>query len=334
MSPAAAAAAGELPARPFHKVLITGAAGFIGSHLAERCLELGAEVVGLDLFDDFYDPALKRANVARALAHPRYRLVEGDIRDRAAMRELVAAGGFDVIVHLAARAGVRPSLERPALYYDVNVQGTLSLLDAVRAADPAIRFVNASSSSVYGGLTATPFAESDENSRPVSPYAASKKAGEVLCYTYHHLYGIDTFSLRFFTVFGPRQRPEMAIAKFARLLREGRPVPMFGDGSTARDYTYIDDIVDGVVRAMERCRGYEIFNLGESRTTTLADLIRLLGAALGVEPEVERLPLQPGDVTITCADLAKSRRLLGYDPHTEVAEGLARYAAWLERGER
>lgn len=317
--------------RPFRKVLITGAAGFIGSHLAERCLAGGARVTGLDLFDDFYDPALKRANLAAALRHPQFRLVEGDIRDRAAIRRLIGDGGFDAIVHLAARAGVRPSLERPELYFDVNVQGTLSLLDAVRETDRAIRFVNASSSSVYGGLTAVPFREEDENSRPVSPYAASKKAGEVLCYTYHHLYGIDTVSLRFFTAYGPRQRPEMAIAKFAALLREGRPVPMFGDGSTARDYTYIDDIVDGVVRATERCRGYAIYNLGESRTTTLRELIDLLGRALGVAAVIEQRPLQPGDVTITCADLTRSRRELGYDPHTTVAEGLAAYARWLAR---
>ncbi|MBL7008887.1 MAG: SDR family NAD(P)-dependent oxidoreductase [Planctomycetes bacterium] len=323
----------EIRPRPFEKVLITGAAGFIGSHLAERCLELGAEVTGVDVFDDFYDPALKRQNLLKARASDRYRLVEADIRDRPAMRALVAGGGFDVVMHLAARAGVRPSLEQPALYYDVNVQGTLSLLDAVREADPSIRFVNASSSSVYGGLTETPFREQDENSRPVSPYAASKKAGEVLCYTYHHLYGLDTVSLRFFTVFGPRQRPEMAIAKFARLMQQGRPIPMFGDGSTARDYTYVDDIVDGVVRAMERCQGYEIYNLGESRTTSLRELIRQLGEALGIEPRIEQQPLQPGDVTITYADVSKARRLLGYDPKTLVSEGLARYAAWLAGGQ-
>ena len=323
----------EIRPRPFEKVLITGAAGFIGSHLAERCLELGAEVTGVDVFDDFYDPSVKRQNVLRAAASDRDRLVEADIRDRPAMRALVAGGGFDVVMHLAARAGVRPSLEQPALYYDVNVQGTLSLLDAVREADPSIRFVNASSSSVYGGLTETPFREQDENSRPVSPYAASKKAGEVLCYTYHHLYGLDTVSLRFFTVFGPRQRPEMAIAKFARLMQQGRPIPMFGDGSTARDYTYVDDIVDGVVRAMERCQGYEIYNLGESRTTSLRELIRQLGEALGIEPRIEQQPLQPGDVTITYADVSKARRLLGYDPKTLVSEGLARYAAWLAGGQ-
>ncbi len=324
----------EIAPRPFSKVMITGAAGFIGSHLAERCLAMGAEVTGVDIFDDFYDPALKRENIRKASASERYRIVEQDIRDRAAMRALVAEGGFDVIMHLAARAGVRPSLEQPELYYDVNVQGTLSLLDAVREVDPKIRFVNASSSSVYGGLTDTPFAEGDENSRPVSPYAASKKAGEVLCYTYHHLYGIDTVSLRFFTVYGPRQRPEMAIAKFARLMQEGQPIPMFGDGSTARDYTYIDDIIDGVVRSMERCQGYEIYNLGESRTTSLKDLIQQIGEAIGVEPVIDQKPLQPGDVTITFADVSRAKAQLGYDPSTLVVDGLARYAAWLGRDER
>ncbi len=315
--------------RPFSKVLITGAAGFIGSHLVDRCLAMGAEVTGLDLFDDFYDPALKRANLEQAHTHSTFQLVEGDIRDRSAMRQLIGDGGFEVIVHLAARAGVRPSLERPELYFDVNVHGTLSLLDAVRETDPCIRFVNASSSSVYGGLTTTPFHEEDEASRPVSPYAASKKAGEVLAYTYHHLYGIPMTCLRFFTVYGPRQRPEMAIAKFARRMVEERSIPMFGDGSTARDYTYIDDIIDGVVAAMERCSGYSIYNLGESRTTSLADLIRMIGEALGRKPRIETQPLQPGDVTITCADLTRARAELGYDPHTTVEEGLARYVTWL-----
>lgn len=321
----------ELSPRPFQKVLVTGAAGFIGSHLVEQCLDMGAEVIGVDSFDDFYDPAIKRKNIAAAESNDRFQLVEADIRDRDAMASLIGTGNFDVIVHLAARAGVRPSLENPALYFDVNVQGTLSLLDAVRATDCSTRFVMASSSSVYGGLSATPFSEEDEISQPVSPYAASKKSCEVLAYTYHHLYQIPIFALRFFTVFGPRQRPEMAIAKFAKLLQEGGTIPMFGDGSTARDYTFVDDIIDGVVRAMERCQGYQILNLGESRTTTLAELIALMGTAFGVEPKVEQLPLQPGDVNITYADIDKPRALLGYDPHTTVAAGLARYAEWLKQ---
>ncbi len=323
-----------LESRPFNKVLITGAGGFIGSHLAERCLQMGAEVVGLDCFDDFYDPSLKRANVQDALQDPGYTLVEADIRDRESMQALVQDGGFDVIMHLAARAGVRPSLENPALYFDVNVQGTLSLLDAVRNSNPAIRFVMASSSSVYGGLSQTPFSETDEVSCPVSPYAASKKACEVLAYTYHNLYNIPISALRFFTVYGPRQRPEMAIAKFAKLLQEGASIPMFGDGSTARDYTYIDDIIDGVIRAMECCHGYEVYNLGESRTTTLSELISQMGEAFGVTPNIEELPLQPGDVTITYANIDKAREHLGYDPHTLVVDGLSRYAEWLRAGVR
>ncbi|MDP6850931.1 MAG: GDP-mannose 4,6-dehydratase [Planctomycetota bacterium] len=323
-----------LDPQPFQKVLITGAGGFIGSHLAERCLQMGAEVVGLDCFDDFYDPGLKRSNVQAALQHPNYSLVEADIRDRDTMQELIGKGGFDVIMHLAARAGVRPSLENPALYFDVNVQGTLSLLDAVRNTNPNIRFVMASSSSVYGGLTQTPFSETDEVSCPVSPYAASKKSCEVLAYTYHHLYKIPISALRFFTVYGPRQRPEMAIAKFAKILQEKGSIPMFGDGSTARDYTYIDDIIDGVVRAMECCQGYEVYNLGESRTTTLADLISQMGEAFGVTPQIEELPLQPGDVTITYANIDKAREHLGYDPHTLVVDGLSKYAEWLRGGVR
>jgi len=321
--------AAVLPARPFERVLVTGAGGFVGSHLVERCLARGAVVTGVDCFDDFYDPAIKEGNLEAARRHPAFTLVRADVRDRRAMAELVAGGGFDVVVHLAARAGVRPSLERPALYFEVNVQGTLALLDALRAHAPETRFVCASSSSVYGGLTQTPFREEDENSRPVSPYAASKKACEVLCHTYHHLYGLPVTMLRFFTVYGPRQRPDMAIAKFSRLLLAGQPIPMFGDGSSARDYTYVDDILDGVVAAMERCTGYRIYNLGESRTIRLAELIHLLAEALGVQAVVERHPLQPGDVLVTCADVTRAREELGYQPRTPVEEGLQRYAAWL-----
>ena len=319
----------ELAPRPFSKVLITGAAGFIGSHLVERCLARGCEVTGVDVFDEFYDPAIKRGNLAAALQSSSFRLVEADIRERETMQRLLAGGAFDVVVHLAARAGVRPSLTQAELYFSVNVHGTLALLDALKECPDKTRFVFASSSSVYGGLTVTPFAETDENSRPVSPYAASKKAGEVLCHTYHHLYGIPIAALRFFTVYGPRQRPEMAIAKFARLMHAGEAIPMFGDGTTARDYTYIDDIIDGVERTMERTEGYEIYNLGEERTTTLRDLIAMIGRALDLEPRIEQKPLQPGDVTITYADVSKARDMLGYRPSTTVEEGLRRYSEWL-----
>ncbi|MEW6581540.1 MAG: NAD-dependent epimerase/dehydratase family protein [Actinomycetota bacterium] len=320
----------ERDPRPFQRVLVTGAAGFIGSTLVDTCLARGADVVGLDNLDDYYDPALKRANLAGAADHPGFRLVEGDIRDAALVRRLVEDGGFDVVVHLAARAGVRPSIAQPGLYADVNVQGTVSVLEALRAR-PGTRLVFASSSSVYGGLTRIPFAEDDEASRPVSPYAATKKAGEVLCHTWHHLYGLPVTVLRFFTAYGPRQRPDMAIAKFARLIRGGEPVPMFGDGDTARDYTYIGDIVDGVVRAMERTETYHVYNLGESRTTRLRDLVRLLGEALGVEPRIDRHPMQPGDVEITCADVTRACDEIGYAPSTPIEAGLERYAEWLAR---
>lgn len=309
-------------------ILITGAAGFIGSHLTDRCLKDQAQVVGVDCFDSYYDPRIKQRNLAAAAEHPNFRLERADIRDREAMRRLLGETKFDVVVHLAARAGVRPSLEDPGLYFDVNVQGTLSLLDAMRQ-QAGTPLIFASSSSVYGGITSIPFREQDENSKPVSPYAASKKAGEVLCHTYHHLYGIPVAALRFFTVYGPRQRPDMAIAKFARLLLAGEPIPMFGDGETARDYTYVDDIVDGVVRAMQNVEGYEIYNLGESRTTRLSELIQSLAEALNKEARIERKPMQAGDVQITCADVSKAKRRLGYRPSTEVRDGLRRYADWL-----
>ncbi|KAA3607957.1 MAG: NAD-dependent epimerase/dehydratase family protein [Planctomycetota bacterium] len=309
------------------KVLITGAAGFIGSHLTERCLADGWQVTGLDNFDDYYDPAIKEGNLRQAAKNDRFQLIRGDIRDRALMKSLLQEQAFDLVVHLAARAGVRPSLENPALYMDVNVQGTLAILDGLRHS-PATPLVAASSSSVYGGLRHTPFVEEDDTSKPVSPYAASKKAMEVLCHTYHHLYGLAITCLRFFTVYGPRQRPDMAIAKFSNRMLQGQPIPMFGDGQTQRDYTFIDDIIDGVRRAMENVDGFEIYNLGESRTTRLHELIAQLAKALNVEAVIDRQPPQPGDVPLTCASVEKARRKLGYQPNTEVAEGLRRYAAW------
>ena len=251
------------------RILVTGGAGFIGSQVARALLARGDEVWILDNFNDFYDPAIKRRNVAE-LEGPN--LVEGDIRDREGMARLFAEGRFDAVCHLAAMAGVRPSLEDPLHYQDVNVRGTLVLLEEARRW-PGQRFVFASSSSVYGANEDVPFREVDDIHHPVSPYAATKRAGELLCYTHHHLYEIPTTCLRFFTVYGPRQRPEMAIHKFVRHTLEGRPIPFFGDGSTRRDYTYIDDIVDGVVRSIDRCEGYEIYNLGESQTTSLAELV-------------------------------------------------------------
>jgi UDP-glucuronate 4-epimerase len=313
-------------------VLITGGAGFIGSHLSRRLLENGDRVTCLDLFDDFYDPALKRSNVAPFLPRRSYSLVEGDIRDEALLEKLFAEARFDQVVHLAARAGVRPSIEQPLLYQDVNVRGTTAILEACRRHDVR-QVMFGSSSSVYGNNRKVPFAEEDPVEEPISPYAATKRAGELLAFTYHHLYGLDISCLRFFTVFGPAQRPEMAIHKFARAIHEGRPVTMFGDGSMRRDFTYVDDIVQGVLAAMEKVRGYRIYNLGESRTTTVAELIELVGQALGRTPEIQRLPPQPGDVEVTYADIRRAREELGYSPQVDVPEGIRRFIAWF-LGER
>jgi UDP-glucuronate 4-epimerase len=306
------------------RILVTGGAGFIGSHVVEALLARGDEAWILDNFNDFYDPRLKRQNAAAAREA---RLIEGDIRDADGMQRLFAEGAFDAVVHLAAMAGVRPSVEDPLHYQDVNVRGTMVLLELARRY-PGQRFVFASSSSVYGSNERVPFREDDDIHHPVSPYAATKRAGELLCYTHHHLYGIPTTCLRFFTVYGPRQRPEMAIHKFVRLALSGKPIPFFGDGSTRRDYTYIDDIVDGVLRAIDRCAGYEIYNLGEAQTTSLSELVELIGKACGVVPLLERLPLQPGDVAITYADVSKARERLGYRPATPVAQGVARFVDW------
>jgi len=306
------------------KILVTGGAGFIGSHLSERLLARGDEVCVLDNFNDFYDPAIKRRNAARLRDA---RVVEGDIRDRGTVAKLFAEGDFDGVVHLAAMAGVRPSLADPHHYHDVNLNGTLNLLEEARQRE-GLRFVFASSSSVYGANESVPFREADDIHRPVSPYAATKRAGELICYTYHHLYGIPFSCLRFFTVYGPRQRPEMAIHKFVRATLAGEPIPFFGDGTTRRDYTYVDDIVDGTTRALDRCEGYEIYNLGESETISLAELVAAIGEACGKEPVIERLPMQPGDVKVTYADVSKARERLGYDPRTTLREGLRRFMDW------
>jgi UDP-glucuronate 4-epimerase len=310
-------------------VLITGGAGFIGSHLSRRLLDRGDRITVLDDFNDFYDPARKRANVAPFLdrVDGSYRLVEGDIRDAALVDRLFADGSFDAVVHLAARAGVRPSLRQPILYEEVNCIGTLRLLEAARHHGPEV-FVFGSSSSVYGINEKVPFAESDEVNQPISPYATTKRTGELLCYNYHHLYGLRTACLRFFTVYGPAQRPEMAIHKFTGLLARGEPVPMFGDGTSRRDYTYIDDILDGVLAALDLAPDFEIVNLGGAETTALKDLIHWIAKELAVEPRIEYLPAQPGDVPITYADVAKAGRLLGYSPKVPIREGLRRFVAW------
>jgi len=315
--------------------LITGGAGFIGSHLVERLLASGAEhITVVDDFNDFYSPEIKRSNIRHALTDPRYRLEQVDIRDRAALDIVFAANQFDCIVHLAARAGVRPSLSEPQLYTETNVNGTLNLLELARS-NNIKQFVFGSSSSVYGINAKVPFSEDDPIRQPISPYAATKGAGELLCHTYSHLYGLRCVCLRFFTVYGPRQRPDLAIHKFARLISDGKPIPVFGDGTTRRDYTYIDDIIAGVTAAIDYEQSdYEVINLGESRTVELRELIALLEKELDAHAIVDRQPVQPGDVPQTFADIEKARRLLGYNPQTQIEEGIQRFVRWFRTGDR
>lgn len=312
------------------RIVVTGGAGFIGSHLCEALLRDNHEVIALDNFDDFYDPAIKHRNLKAAVKSDRFTLVEGDIRDERVVNDVVGSG-VDLVVHLAARAGVRPSIEQPLLCADVNVRGTLVLLEACRR-HKVKRFIFGSSSSVYGNNTKIPFAESDNVDNPISPYAATKRAGELLCHTYHHLCGIVVSCLRLFTVYGPRQRPDLAIHKFTSLMEAGQPIPVFGDGSMMRDFTYIDDIVDGIIRAIDRCGGFHVYNLGESQPVSLNELIALLEEALGTKVIIDRQPLQPGDVECTYADVTLAQRELGYRPSTDLRTGLARFVEWF-RGE-
>ncbi|QDV37878.1 GDP-mannose 4,6-dehydratase [Tautonia plasticadhaerens] len=309
-------------------MIVTGAAGFIGSHLVDRLLADGVEVVGVDNFDHFYDPTRKRANLADALRHSGFRLVELDLRDAEGVSRLVAESRPDAIAHLAARAGVRPSIEQPGLYAEVNVSATTYLMEAARTLDPMPRFVYASSSSVYGDRPDAPFREDDRVDTPISPYAATKMACELIAHAFHHIHGLPVTGLRFFTAYGPRNRPDLAIHKFADLIERGRPIPMFGDGTTRRDYTYVGDIVDGVSRALDRCSSYHLYNLGHSEPIALREMIAALGRALGKEPVVDRQPEQPGDVRQTYADISRARSELGYDPATPFDEGLARFVSW------
>jgi len=313
-------------------ILITGGAGFIGSHLVDRLLAEGDwRITVVDDLNDFYSPEIKRANIAGHLTNPDYRLVEADIRDTEALAKVFANAGFDVIVHLAARAGVRPSLSQPRLYFETNVTGTLNLLELARI-HQVKQFVFASSSSVYGINCKMPFSEDDRIHQPISPYAATKAAGELLCHTYSHLHGIRTIGLRFFTVYGARQRPDLAIHKFAKLISEDKPIQMFGDGTTRRDYTYIDDIMQGVRASIDYDASmHEVFNLGESQTIELRELISLLEQALGKTAIIDHQPMQPGDVPCTFADIAKARKLLNYDPSTKIADGIPKFVDWFLR---
>jgi UDP-glucuronate 4-epimerase len=308
------------------RVLITGGAGFIGSHLAEHLLAAGKSVVVLDNFDPYYDREFKRRNLEllSVAGGQRIELVEGDLRDPSACARAVE--GASTIVHLAGLAGVRPSIAEPVRYMDVNVTGTQVLLNSIQ--DSRVRVVFGSSSSVYGGGKELPFHESQRVDFPVSPYAASKKAGEVLCHAWHHLHGNAVTCLRFFTVYGPRQRPEMAIHKFARMITSREAIPFFGSGASRRDYTYVDDIVSGLCAAMERAEGYSIYNLGGAATTTLSELVQQLEQALGVEAILDRQPDQPGDVPATYADVSRAERELGYCSETPLAEGIKKFCSW------
>jgi len=310
--------------------LVTGGAGFIGSHVCERLLAAGHAVWAFDDLNNFYDPAIKQRNL-RTLESlgKKFSFVHGDLTNRAALDALFGGVKFDQVLHLAARAGVRPSLEEPALYQRVNVEGTVHLLEAARARGVK-KITMASSSSVYGVNAKVPFSEADPIFSAISPYAASKLACEALGHVYHHIYGMDVAMLRFFTVYGPRQRPDLAIYKFAQLISAGKPIPVFGDGSSARDYTYVTDTVDGVIACTQREFGFEIFNLGESQTVTLRDLIALLEKSLGKKAVIDRQPLQPGDVPITFANIDKAREKLGYHPQVKISEGIPRFVEWFQ----
>ncbi len=316
-------------------ILVTGGAGFIGSHLVDHLLaESVWRVTVVDDFNDFYSPAVKRENIRAHLAHSSYRLIETDIRAAGKLAQAFDNEKFDVIVHLAARAGVRSSLEEPLLYTQTNVAGTLNLLELARA-HKVPQFVFGSSSSVYGINARVPFSEDDPVQRPISPYAATKAAGELLCHTYAHLYGIRSVCLRFFTVYGARQRPDLAIHKFASLMSEGQPIPVFGDGTTRRDYTFVADIIHGLRAAIDyEASLYEVINLGESQTVELRELIKLLEKELNVRTVIDRKPPQPGDVPQTFADITKARRLLGYDPRTKIEEGIRRFVEWFNDEEQ
>jgi UDP-glucuronate 4-epimerase len=314
-----------------NNILVTGGAGFIGSHLVDRLLgDGGARVTVVDNFNDFYDPAIKRANIAAHLQRDDFELVEADIADSQAMNDLFARAGFNCVVHLAARAGVRPSLEDPLGYEETNVRGTFTLLEAARRYRVP-RFIFGSSSSVYGVNAKVPFSEDHPIANPISPYAATKIAAEAACHVYSHLYDLRVVCLRFFTVYGARQRPDLAIHKFARLISQGQPIPIFGDGSTQRDYTYIDDIIAGVVAAMKYDQSqFEVINLGESQTVELRRLVELLERALGKRAIIDHQALQPGDLPVTFADIRKARRLLGYEPKTQIEDGIENFVEWFQ----
>jgi UDP-glucuronate 4-epimerase len=309
------------------RVLVTGGAGFIGSHVSERLLRDGHSVSILDDLNNFYSPAAKQANLEAVRRQGPYEFYFGDISDEPRVQQVFEKSRPDAVIHLAARAGVRPSLDQPMLYGQVNVQGLIAVLEACRQ-QRVPKFVFASSSSVYGIGNQVPFREDDAVTLPVSPYAATKIAGEKIAYTYSHLYGLRVVCLRFFTVFGPRQRPDLAIRKFVARIDRGAPIPVYGDGSSGRDYTFVEDTVEGVMGALAYDCSYDVFNLGNSNPVLLKDLIRTIEAALGKKAEIQRLPDQPGDVPVTYADISKAQRLLGYEPRTPLRQGIEKYLTW------
>lgn len=313
----------------YNNVLITGGAGFIGSHLSEIILKAGKTVICVDDLNNYYDPQLKRANLARLFRDPQFVYEYGDIRDLKLLEDVFNKYNIDAVVHLAARAGVRPSVESPFLYSDVNVRGTLNILECCKSFRvPKLVFI--SSSSVYGNNRKVPFHEDDLLVSLASPYASTKMAGEALCQSYHHLYGISIGCLRLFTVYGPRQRPDMAINKFASSMLRGEPIIVYGDGSSRRDYTYVKDIVDGIIRTLEARLGFEIFNIGNSQTVELSRLISLLEKEINTKAKIVREPAHPGDVPVTYADISKASELLGYKPEVSIEEGISRYIDWFK----
>lgn len=314
-------------------VIVTGGAGFIGSHLVRALLEQKENVVVIDDFNDFYDPALKRRNLEALDRRPGFKLHEVDIRDKAALEEVFSADPPDAVCHLAARAGVRPSIEAPLLYEEVNSLGTLNVLEAAKKYGVK-NFVFASSSSVYGIASKVPFSEGDPVGSPISPYAATKRAGELFCFTYSHLFGIPVTCLRFFTVYGERGRPEMAVARFTRLIHEGKELEVFGDGTARRDFTYIADIIRGLRAALYKPFPFEIINIGGSRTVEVNTLIAIIEDKLARKARVKYLDPAPGDVPVTYADVSKARTLIGYEPEVAIEEGIERYVAWFLEGEK
>lgn len=313
--------------------LVTGCAGFIGSYVTEALLAQGKTVVGIDNFCDFYNPQIKRQNIANALQNKHFVLKKTDIRNKEDLQQIFKEYRPKLVIHLAAMAGVRPSIEQPELYNEVNITGTLNILEAMKAFE-VNKLVFASSSSVYGNNKKVPFAETDNVDKAISPYASTKKAAEVIAHTYHYLYGIDMMLLRFFTVYGERQRPDLAIHKFTKMISEGKPIPFYGDGTSRRDYTYIEDIVNGVLMSLNYVENheniYEILNIGESRTISLKEMVETIEKALNKKAIIDQQPMQPGDVTQTYADITKAKQLIGYEPKTDFEEGIAHFVAWYQ----